>query len=338
MANRKALIFTGILVVGAAVVLLQDRFTSKAPDPRLGKDLISGVDVSAIDRIELGKGADSKSLTLVRNAAKEWTVGESNFSADASKVMALLDQVARLRYENLSGTRERAEEFGLKDGARIKFSASGKDLLSLDLGTTRRGGGEFVAHAGEDKVYLVNNDLRVQVDEEQWEQKTLLSLSKEDIKSLVFEPRNSNPKTVATLSREKGEDPLKVEGLADQNQAAPLVKTAHQDYANVSFDKRLDPSHAEADAALKAPMFVTMTLFDGRVYKFSFGTVGDKQKKHFMRIQGTAPEGATPEIKAKVDALNQLMSKYAFQVSPWIGLRFDKSMSDFVPSASKGKS
>src|SRR5690606_31516982 len=114
------------------------------------------------------------------------------------------------------------------------------------------------------------------------------------------------------------------------------VKSQESQFRSLTFSKRYDRSNAEAEAAFAKPNRAEIQLFDGRRYVFEVGSVGDKTKKYFLRIRGEAQDTTPADAKAKVQQLNDLMAKNAFEVAQSVATRFEKGMSDFVTVTPKG--
>lgn len=334
MANKNVLILTGVLVLGAVAVVFIDRGKGRTDDARVGQPILTSSASADIEKIDIFTGETK--LALVRGADNVWQVGESAFPVDATKVAQFVDELTRSTYQNHVGSaKDEGEEFGITSATEVTLWTKGQKSLDLKLGNARNGGGQYVT-SGDDRIYLVNNAINAQADQEPWEMKVLLNIPKDDVKSVTFTPLGPGRKPV-TLSRETKDASLKIDGGQDSTVEVPQVKAQDSSFAGITFKKHYDPSNAEAQAALAKTSRASVTLFDGRRYTFDVGSIGEKTKKHFLKIHAEAPDGLGPDDKARLEALNELMSKNAFEVSETIAARFEKAQSDFAPApATKG--
>ncbi len=339
MINRKLGIMIALLVAGAAVVLVVDHQEQKASrhaDSRVGQPLLASAALAGVDQVEIKKTAGT--ATLVRDGEGVWHLGGSaGFPVDASKVLKLLDDLGRTAYQMVAGTgQEHMGEFGLTAPTSVTLKEKGQERLALNLGDNRKGGGQFAATGGEYKVYLINPPVSVSADADAWEMKTLVNLDKDLIKAVAYAPAPGLNKQPVTLAREKKEDPLKVQALPATEKESPMVRGAEGQFANLSYTKRYDPSNEQAKAAMAAPSQVTATLFDGRVYTFKVGSVGDKTKTYFLQIHGEAGPNTDDKGKKAVQAVNALMTAQAFSVPEWVAQHFERGLADFTEAHGKG--
>lgn len=340
MADKKILAVTALLVVGAATVLLLDQKTETFADPRLGQTILDGTTALGADKLEIKK--DGKTLVLVKDDGNVWRLGDAKgFPVEAGKVVRLMDELARAKLTMVVATSKDAfDEFGLGSPTSVVLSGHGKELAAAALGTPRKGGGQYVAVAGEAKAYLADQVVSPSPDADAWELKSLLDLEKADVKSLAYFPIDASAGAPVTLSREKAEDPLKVVGLKEPQTEKPTTAGADGSVAGVTFAKRLDKGNEEAKGALAKPAKTFVTMFDGRTYEILVGSLGTETKRWFMTVNADQ-NGATldPKKQADLDALKGLMASYAFEVPAHVAQRFSKGSGDFVespPPAPKG--
>lgn len=326
--NKKIILLTGVLTAGAAAVLVLEKTKEKAPDPRLGKAIVEPKDVTAVDTIEISK--EPSSVKLVLGSDKLWRLGDQNgFPADAAKITRLLDDLTRSHAQVLSSSaKESMNDFGFDAATKVSLKGSDKELLALNIGSSREKGGQYVSFGGEYKVYLINQNLSVLPDAGSWETKTLVNIKADQVKKVEFAPAPSSGKKPVVLVREKAEDPVKPMTVPAGSTEAGSIRSHESILSSVSFSSRVDPSNEEYKSAMAAPGVVTVTLFDGRVYTGRIGSVGKETKKYFLNLTGVKGE-ATAESDAKdLALLNDLMGRYAFEVPAWVGGKFEKGHED----------
>ncbi len=318
MAKQKLWLITAVLVLAAGATLLWDRKNAgSGGEARVGRYLVEpGTD---LERIDLKKG--DKTLALVRDAQKTWRLGDANgFPADATRVAQLVDALMRTKIDTAVDAKPEAmAELGFGDGATtVTATAAGKALPLVTLAGPRKNGGQYVGLGATDRAFLVALAVSAEPDAGPWELKTLLDLAKDEVKSVSF-----GGTTPVTLSREKKEDALAVQGLAANEKEKPAAKAVETTPTGLAFTKRYDKSNEEAKSALATPTTVTVTTFAGKTYVFKVGSVGDATKKWFLSIEG---DGVAPELKG-------LMDSWWFEIPESTAQRFTKGRPDFIEAS-----
>lgn len=324
------MILTGVLVAGAAAVLMVDKANEKKEDPRLGEPVVASSDVVGVDTVFVTKGQSSVSLHL--DDDKIWHISDTKgFPADVTKVTRMLDDVTKANVQVLaSATQEAMNEFGFDAATKVVLKTGERELLSLNLANNRDGGGQYVSFGGEYKVYLINQGLNVLPDTAAWEMKTLVNIKPEQVSRVEFLPLAVSGRKPAVLSRGKAEDPIKLEGAPPDGKEADSIRSHESILANLTFTGRVDPDNEEYKSAMATASEVKATLFDGRKYSVKVGSIGEATKKYFLHIAAEKGEG-TPEKDAKdMAVLIDLMNRFAFEVPVHIGSRLEKGADDML--------
>jgi hypothetical protein len=335
MVDKRLLIVTGVLVAGAAAVMLKDLATTPKTDPRVAKPLLEPTAAVGVDRVDLSQG-ESK-LVLVRGTDDVWRLGDAakGFPADPGKVVRLFDELSRINVQSVVATKTTdLAEFGLATPVELTLADKDKAVLALALGDSRKSGGQYVGlksdgKSGDTTVYLVSMKVGASADADAWELKQLLDVPQEQVKTVAFRPTGG--KKPAVLSRQAAADPLKLQDLPEGQKEAPSVNSLAGSFTDISFSKRYDPTNQEAVSALASASTTQIETFDGRTYDVVVGSVGaEAKKKYFMRVKATTTDAASADAKAKAQALNDLMTLSAFEVPAHVGQRFERGFADFV--------
>jgi hypothetical protein len=332
--NRKVLMITATLVVGAAVVLLFDSAKDRQVDPRVGKPMVQASEILDVAEIEISRG--DANLKLVLDQDKIWHLNDlSGFPADAAKVSRALDELSKAQIQVLaaaSSNKEAMNEFGFDNATRVTLKAvAGKELFTANFANNREKGGQYVSIGGDFKVYLIGQSVRLMPDVSEWELKSLLNVTPDQVKSVEFVPSAALKKKPVLLLRAKLEDPIAVEKVPNGLKDAASIRTHESILSNITFTGRVDPSNEQFKAAMATPSTVNVTLFDGRTYTAKVGSTGDVNgKKYYLQLTGLKGEPTSEAEVKNLEFLNDLMTRFAFEVSSFIGGKFEKGQEDMV--------
>ena len=321
-------------MAGAAVVLLFDSAKDRQVDPRVGKPMIQSTDVLDVAEIEISRGETNLKLVLDQN--KIWHLNDlSGFPADASKVSRALDDLSKTQIQVLaaaSSSKESMTEFGFDNATRVTLNAgAGKELFTVNFANNREKGGQYVSIGSEFKVYLIGQSLRLTPDAGEWELKSLVNVLPDQVKSVEFIPAASLKKKPVLLTRTKVEDPIAVDKVPNGLKDAASIRSHESILSSITFTSRVDPSNEQFKAAMATPSVVNVTLFDGRTYTAKVGSTGDVNgKKYYLQLTGVKGESTADAEVKNIEFLNDLMSRFAFEVSSFTGGKFEKSQDDMV--------
>lgn len=329
--NKKILALTGALIVGAMGIVFSENFISKKPDPRLGKPLVDMGDVIGVDTIIVTKGAES--LKLVTDGNNVWKLSDTDgFPADATNISRLIDDLTRTNVQVLASTsKEPSSEFGLSDATVIVLQKAGKESLNLKLAKNREHGGQFIAFDNDHKVYLISQSIPVEIAAASWELKNLVNIPSNLVKKVAFA---SAGKKKAILSREKPEDPVKLEKLAPQEKESSSIRSHESILTGLTFSERLASDNTDYKKAIAAPSTVpstvTVTLFDGRNYNVKIVSTSGDKKKYFIEINAQNGASTSETDSKELETLNNRMKQNVFEVSSQMAERFQKGLDDMV--------
>jgi hypothetical protein len=223
-------------------------------------------------------------------------------------------------------------EFGFDNATRVTLNAgAGKELFTVNFANNREKGGQYVSIGSEFKVYLIGQSLRLTPDAGEWELKSLVNVLPDQVKSVEFIPAASLKKKPVLLTRTKVEDPIAVDKVPNGLKDAASIRSHESILSSITFTSRVDPSNEQFKAAMATPSIVNVILFDGRTYTAKVGSTGDVNgKKYYLQLTGVKGESTADAEVKNIEFLNDLMSRFAFEVSSFTGGKFEKSQDDMV--------
>lgn len=321
----------GGLVVAAAAVLIQEQFFAPRPDPRLGTKITLGVELAALDEVRIGD------VALRRGEKDRWEIlGDDGFPADGSKIGRLLDQLDTTTLQSRVGDGAgAADEFGLTHGTAIELRTKDKILLSVTVGESRPGGGQYIGLGSEPIVYLVGQNIAARADASEWELRTLVDEPPKSVRRIEFLKGGSRSDGYE-VERSKPEDDLAWVGPGAPEEARRgEIRDLERVLERLTFEERLDPKNAEVQAALHSARDwseVRVVLFNGVAYTLRTGTIGkDAQQKTFLQVK-VSIEGATasPDELDRAGETAKIAGKWAFRVPTWNISKLSKSRREWV--------
>jgi len=347
--HKRNLIITGVLAVGAAVVMMTEHRGTKSEDSRLRQPLLTAEQFATVEKIAISQG--ERTIKIERTGEGHWQVapqveGQTVFPADAKQIATLVDSLSRIKVQELLASKKTSWGGMGLDAPKVltltgKDKDQDKEILAANFGDTRKTGGQFVSFGTEEKAYLLAEAIQVNLDAAHWELKTLINIKPENVKSITFQPAETKSKP-AKIAREKAEDPLKLEmgkDSADAKVVEASVTSAGALLSDLAFVKRHDPSNEEAKTAMLKPSRITVELFDGRTVQGRIGKLEGAEAKHFVHLE-VSPGQSTAKLDDASTQLNQLMGTFAFEVAGWMAERMTRSYADFIekPAAAPASS
>jgi len=327
--NKKLLIAAVSLIAIALVVAISDQFIN-GRDARLGEPIVKMANLIGMDSVRFSQ--KDKELLLVKDKDSTWRLGsDSGFPADASKISRLVDELTRNEVEMLvSLAKEPAAEFGLTEPNEVTLRKATADVMRIKLGGQRDRGGQYISFANDPKVYLISQSLDGRPEESAWELKRLLNIPANQIKKISFNPARALNKRGVILSREKAEDPIKIEKSAQNANEASNIRSHESILSSLDFKEKTEAGNEEAKKALTKASRILVTLFDGREFDIQVGSTSATPKKYFMLIKAKKGENTASSDTQEVEWINTIMGQYAFEVSTSMAERFEKGLSDMT--------
>jgi hypothetical protein len=348
MRNKNTLFIVAGLVMVAGVLLVVDQFKKAPPpqDPRIGTHLFDSKLAGAVSKVELKK----KDHTLVLSCDDKggWSIeGGDRFPAAATNLMKLMDDLSASKFIRVvEGSKEKFAELALDQENKVVLYQAAAPVLELLVGSQRKGDGQFIALAGENKAYLIDRNITVDTNPASWELKELVNVEKDLIKKVAFFSRAGAAAPAVAVAREKKEDAFKVEGTTDKEK----IKTYEIDalgsiLSHLSYDKKLRQSEVDPKLWSEAP-FAAISTFDNAEFVVK---IAKKQQPKAQTPAAAAADKKKPaasemettylialEIKgdgksaAGASLIKELSQQWAFQIPEYVANKFLKDRASFV--------
>jgi hypothetical protein len=188
--SGKKLIGMGIaLVVLVAVARLQNA-GHKKHTPKTNNDatLFQGLELNAVDGIELFQGSESAKLEKKEG---KWVVKSLyDYPVDFSKLADALRAASDVKTGSpVRSSNVDAAEYGFNDAKTIVLKSGGKEAAKIEVGALREASESagwanqhFIRKDGSDAIYLVDYDFRpFATESDQWIEPELLNIPSSDI-------------------------------------------------------------------------------------------------------------------------------------------------------------
>ncbi|HOW96173.1 MAG TPA: DUF4340 domain-containing protein [Kiritimatiellia bacterium] len=294
-----------LLVILVALVWWQGHPRAGGTERAPGSAILPGLDVNAIDRIEVASAA---ATSVVERRDGQWVVPSLfGHPADFQKVADALRGLADLKVgQVVRDAGQYPEEFGLAATSpvfRVALSGASGFHAALELGATKREGaqegfagyesGRYLRAAGG-TVVLVADPLQSFADASgEWIRKELLNVA----------PPELDRVTVAVFNAEhvlliKGSNQYEVEGLKDGEEtdpagAARLVGALQ----SLSCLTVADPALTDEAAGFGAPDRCTVLARNRMEYTLQLGGAGPEAGSRYLRIDVAYREPAPPTLE-----------------------------------------
>ncbi len=359
MSKKNLLIVAALLIAVAVFIQLYSKKDKRQGDTPVGKPLASVNIVEAIDEIFIEK--DEKAIHLQKSADR-WIIVEKNgFPADTQKLIKLFDNITTYRIAALITRDEsRLADFQLldksdpkksesakgtllqlKNGDKIEFKmVTGKSRNSVSTNPNRpsRPDGTYIRVGETPAVYLIKENFSLNSDTDDWINKTLITISKDNVKSVQFE----SPVSRFIFKRENGKSDLILAGLADTENMDKQALTELLEELNEFKINTALPLNSKLENSLRLKSEIAVSLFDQSTFNFQIllKTVKNPLAKkeedkeevtHYIKIAGVHPSGDNLDWQQ----LKELGKTWLFELDSWQAKTWLKSRKDFIKSKDK---
>jgi len=350
--KKKNLLIIAIALVIAAV-LLQTRNDSDQPaqDPRLSQPLYSGQQLETIDEVVIEK--PGAMIHLLKKDG-EWIIPkQDNYPVNSKALLELMDKLTSYRPAALI-TREadRLGHFRLlpptetktgdTEGTKLSLKSAGNVVFSLLLGKHRtaaasgsgsppRDDGTYIRLGDEAAVYLIKENLDLDVEADPWMMKSLVRIEQDQIKAIRYE----TPLTRFVLERQQKEQELEIAHDKEKEKINAYERSGIlAELKDFTIDGVV-PRKPELESRLELKSDISVELFDGAV--FAFQLLG--QTKTNPLAKDAKPEttyyinllpSTDPVSRNKWASVYYLRDMWLFTIDDWKARKWLKTRQDFV--------
>ena len=322
MIDKKVLLVTLLLVVGAGFVLMSEKKSGNSSKDDLSGELLlesQSIALSAISEVSLSK--DSNEISIKKNSDSSWSLA-NGFPVDATKVASFLEGLEKVKLQRIvTRNNSNFKDFGLESAAVLKLKVQGGKSegksVSLRIGSQREKGGQFLALEDQAQAYLASQTVPINVQESYWEYHGLLDTKGDLVRKIDF--------GAVQITREKADEAFKILGMADDAETTDLNQVAKL-LEGVRFQTKYSVDFAPAVEAFNKPKFATIRLFSGKSIKATVGaSKSNETEKYFLKLQVVADSLSDQE-----KWINKAMSENSFEISKAQADKFVKQTSDLV--------
>ena len=355
MSKRNLIIVAVVLGLVALAVQFFSGSRRGSLDDRINTTLASADHVERIDEIVIETGSGSLHL---QKLGKIWQIQEkSGYPASVEDVLNLLQKVVtykissvitenpeRLAYFTLLYKNETADSSQV--GSQLTFLAKKKPVYTLLVGKHRDSiskdsdmpsypDGTYVRIGETKAVYLIKENLDLNVDAKIWMQKELISIKEDEIKAVRYETQAGQ----LVLSREKKEKKLILEDLNKGEKTSDFERNnLASELKNFTVDE-IFPLDEIPTSGMEMKTAVSVELFDQSTFDFQVfvrqasDPLKAKAKKSKPKYYLKLVQSPSEVSKQKWQHLYSLSDKWIFEIEEWRAKTWLKSRKDFA----KGK-
>ncbi|NQU64661.1 MAG: DUF4340 domain-containing protein, partial [SAR324 cluster bacterium] len=239
MPKRNLIVAATLLIIIALFVNLYSKKDNRQENSLIGKPIVRLELVETIDEIVI----ENKDAALhLHKKSNGWVITEKNeFPANTQKLVELFDHMTTYRLAALiTEDKDRLAHFGLlyksaaKDtaGEQLTLKRESKETFRMVAGKNRdsvspnqnlpsRPDGTYIRIGESSAVYLIKENINFETGTDEWIQKVLLTMNKDQINSIHFE----NPNNSFLIERDSSEKkPVITDLLNDETTNEQEVK------------------------------------------------------------------------------------------------------------------
>ncbi len=359
MAKRNLIIAASVLIILAAVSQLITQQNNKTTDDKVGNYIFSSALISSFDEVII---EDMKEHVHLNKNGDQWTVAErEGFTANNNDLVKIVDELTNYKVAALvTKDKKRLDYFKVKyktesgsnentTGTQLILKGSGKEVFKMIAGKQRDSkpanpespphpDGTYVRIGEAETVYLIKENLNLETNPDEWIDKSIFKVGKDEVKSIRYELTNDR----FELKREEKGKKLELVGLgkdektSDYEQSSLL--TDLEDYKIDEIIKK--SSQPEKELALKS--VITVATFDDETLEFQLlakeeidPLEKDESKKKKSTYFIKVPSPTNPSETSRWKNIHQLGQKWLFKLDEWQAKRWTKTKKDFTTSDKK---
>ena len=348
MATQKLISLTAAAAVLAGLAYFSNTHHKAKTPPLVGKPVIGAIDLSDIQKIEIGPSGGKK--LALESTDSGWSIKTLfGYPADIAKIRENLLKVKDLKIGHVAT--------GKKLNAPILVdlqNAAGKSLATLRLGDkhlrqptgemAQFGGGEaapdgrYVSAAGADTVFLVKETLEAfDGDPKSWADTQIASVPAADITAIEIAHGSQ------AVKLEKKDGAWTLDGLGAKEEFDTSKSYGVESALNyLNFSAVADPALTDAQLGMAAGTTYAVALKSGERYTAKIGaTVTNSMDRYFKISASFTPAGTNATLNAeltkKVEAFNAKAGKWTYVIPSYNAENMTKSRSDLVKAKEEPK-
>lgn len=269
-----------LILAGTSYFLLNDRSSNKNKN-QMGTELMKDLPLNAISAITV---FGPKGSVELKRGPSVWQVkNRYEYPADFGQIVDLTKKIKRTKVGRTfvaeDETLARQKLYDPKDqnasddqkGIRITlFDQKGKTIADLILGNTRQessgGSGQYLRHADEKTVYLVNDNFSLlEQKPEEWLEKEVINIESKEIKAINCYADDSDQPLYRLERKERGTAPKlsspPKKGVVDTHK----VDQVFESLSPLNIEDISGPPRKVEDPLPKTSARLEYQLYDGKI-------------------------------------------------------------------------
>lgn len=258
-----------ILALLSGIVAWTNRPPTPAnADPRIGTNLLQGIDVNAATAVNITN--DENSVSLSRNGDGAWSVDSYHgLPADEGKLRRLMQDLSGAQIVRVvTRNPERAARLNLGE-ASVAVTAGETHQITFGQNASRGGRYLKLGEADDAPVYLTPETTFIDALPKNWAHSDLTTFDPADIQSVLLTLEDGSE---VTVSRESADAEWTATDVPEGRQLRlQPITSLLSGFNSLRFTDTAEPSHADVkDAHDDARAFV-LTTFDGETLTLKLG-------------------------------------------------------------------
>ncbi|MEZ5934675.1 MAG: DUF4340 domain-containing protein [Alphaproteobacteria bacterium] len=303
------------------------------PELRAAPDAVAKVTIQTKDG----------TITLARTSPETWTSPDRfDYPAAHDKINKLVRQLNDMRLIEAKTTsperygRLEVEDMADKANSRLirLEDEGGKVLAEALIGkrlfrlTGSANSGTYIRRPGENQSWLASGGFDLDPEVEAWLDQIVVEVDRDQVKKVEVALAEGEGYSV---SREKAEDELQFEGLADGEVLKEGSSTA--ELASALTSVRLAAVKPKGDVAWpEQKSVVKVSTFDGMDLTVEMALIDDEPWATFAAAAGELPEdkAAADQTLQRIEAINDKAAAWAYQVNQSLFQRLTKPRASWL--------
>lgn len=341
MSKRNLVIAAAALCILAVVTHFAGK--SRNPDastPRIGKSILNTEITEQLDSIKIDS-TDSH-VELVKKDGI-WSIADSDgFPVNLEKLLQITENLTSYKVASLvTKDPERMTHFevnykgekGTLKGTQIVFENKGAVTFKMVVGKNRNSasgtpgasGGTYIRIGDEPVVYLIKEALYLDADPNDWTQRHLFKVDKEEIQSVNFKTASAE----YSLFRKDAKAKFSLADLkAGETFNDDTMSDVFIEFKDFNFRKYIEKTSTDTFKGLREKSVVTIATLEGA--KLSFKLFEKKLKKdesnYYVEI---LPSDNATNLKRWKSAF-ELGKRWIFEISNWKAERWFRDRDKYI--------
>ena len=333
-------VIAAVLCVTGLGLYVYDWNSAEGPKTRRGQLLIVDLDTKSLKalRIRSEKGI----LELHQSKGGEWREKGLDYPLAEGKIQDLLLELTKLKLGDLvTGNPERHERFQLLDPPESQedwdenrhalvlsmLKGDGSTLFDLRLGKDReQGSGQYVRYAGDDDVYLLPETLFIDTDPNDWLEKNLLTINKEDFRKVTIHHFDEEP---FSLLYDNSTSSWSMTGGGELKESE--VESMVDRLTKLNFTKLVEGDPPDNKTGRSRLSRVELLLYDGKIYNLGLGENENAEGNHVLNLRMSIQvDSDSEEFLSEMKAFNHKVSSRLYEIRSWEAKDLLKKRTDFL--------